>query len=101
MSKPKKILLLVVIGLVGFFIYSYLFKSSNKVEPPLVSSDNASSQIGRDFIVLLAELKAIKLDETFFADPIFLSLHDSTVTIAPQPVGRRNPFAPIGAPDSF
>ena len=49
-------------------------------------------------LVVLGNLHAIHLDDTLFKDPAFASLNDYGVTIALQPVGRHNPFAPIFAP---
>lgn len=53
--------------------------------------------VGQDLLAALALLKTIQLDTSVFADPIFKSLSDWGKTIPPQPVGRRNPFAPLGA----
>ncbi len=64
------------------------------------SSDGLSSvgdsplgdTLGRDLLTLLARLRATELDTSLFADPLFAGLRDFGVAIAPQPVGRRNPF---------
>ncbi len=49
-----------------------------------------------DFVSLLLDLKQISLDTTFLASTVFTSLQDFSRDIAPQAIGRRNPFAPIG-----
>lgn len=53
--------------------------------------------IGRDLLLTLSRLRSTKLDVSIFEDPVFSSLKDFGVEIAPQPVGRRNPFAVFGA----
>ncbi len=101
-SRTKKISIAVVVLIVIFFLYSYLsHRSDSTTDAALTTIDGTDSNIGHEFIALLAKIKAIKLDEGFFTSPTFVSLKDSRVTIAPQPAGRSNPFAPIGAPDSF
>jgi hypothetical protein len=62
-------------------------------------SDVSTSDVtvsGEQMLVALNRLRAISLDPTFFSDPTFLSLVDFGQVISPQPVGRPNPFAPIG-----
>lgn len=52
-----------------------------------------------EFRRLLAALKAIKLDTSFFSDPAYKSLVDPAVLISrPAAYGKSNPFIPIGVP---
>ena len=60
----------------------------------VISEDGEDSQI---FITLLAALRSASFDLDFFNVPEFMSLTDFSVELTPQPVGRRNPFAPLGA----
>ncbi len=48
--------------------------------------------LGRNLIVLLDQLRAIRLDTTFFGRADYASLADWSSQIPPQEVGRRNPF---------
>lgn len=57
----------------------------------------ASALVGQDLLAALALLKTIRLDISVFTNPVFESLSDWGKTITSQPVGRRNPFAPLGA----
>lgn len=61
-----------------------------------VGASPSSAILGRGILNTLSELKSIRLDESVFSDPAFRSLSDFTVPIERQPVGRRNPFAPVG-----
>lgn len=42
------------------------------------------------------EINSIKLDTNFFQSSVFLSLVDFSQTITAQPVGRLDPFSPVG-----
>lgn len=57
----------------------------------------SSAALGEDLLTALALLKTISLDTSVFTDPVFESLSDWGKAIPPQPAGRRNPFAPLGA----
>jgi len=73
-----------------------------------VASDDASltaqnaavvSQASRDteeFLRTLQRLRDIALDQQIFTDLRFQSFADYRKAIVPEPVGRLNPFAPIG-----
>ena len=64
--------------------------------PPLSSSaDSGAASVSKELLVTLTNLRTIRLDDSIFSDPSFISLADYGVTIPPQPVGRRNPFAPL------
>src|SRR3989344_4647536 len=61
-----------------------------------VASDPVELIIGRDMLAALDKMKAVRLDTSFFSNPVYKTLQDFTVQIPKQPVGRRDPFAPIG-----
>ena len=67
------------------------------VLPASPDGGGASAALGQDLLAALALLKTIRLDTSIFSDGVFASLSDWGKTITPQPVGRRNPFAPLGA----
>lgn len=62
------------------------------------SNDNLAAEggsIGQSELALLNQVSTLNIDTTFFSEPSYQSLRDFTVTIAPEPVGRPNPFAPV------
>lgn len=61
-----------------------------------LSATPAGEDIGGDLLVTLGSLHTITLDNSIFKRPDFTSLSDFGTPIAPQPFGRRNPFAPVG-----
>src|SRR3989344_696149 len=50
-----------------------------------------------ELIRSLAALRAVTLDGAIFSNPSFQALRDFSTPITPEPVGRRNPFAPLSA----
>lgn len=113
MQKIKNIIIFIVIALVLFLVYYFFPKlstdktgtvssSSNTTLPNIDGStvntniENKNSAITNDFLVLLSEIKDIKLDGTFFSDSVFSTLHDSSIIlVADGTEGRPNPFAPF------
>lgn len=63
-----------------------------------VTANNAPD---KDFLPLLLSVKNIKLDDSIFTNPAFLSLIDSSIVLTPSgDEGRPNPFAPLGTDTS-
>lgn len=108
MFKNNKIILLVLLGIVGFAGYHYMFKKESVPEGSALVVDtpegeNGEDAIGRELLVTLSKLKSLTLDDTLFKDQVFISLNDFSNPIVPQEVGRNNPFSPISGlsnPDS-
>ncbi|MDP3661441.1 MAG: hypothetical protein Q8R17_01120 [bacterium] len=105
--QNKKVLVLIAVFAI---IVLWLLVFGGSAQTPAVSSSpaapflsvspvaSADAVVGQDLLAALALLKTIQLDTSVFADPIFKSLSDWGKAIPPQPVGRRNPFAPLGVP---
>lgn len=92
-----------IIGLVAIVLVAVVYFAFLRGEDvPLLertgeSSLGASAQADRELLVLLQALESIKLDPKFFDDPVYQSLEDFRVEPAEEPVGRQNPFAPLGS----
>lgn len=80
----------------------FLFLRNKDAEGPALSTSTegvamtASAQADRELLQLLEELSSINLEGSIFNDPLFRSLENFRVEPQPQPVGRDNPFAPVG-----
>lgn len=61
---------------------------------PAAANDPSQDQ---SLVSTLLALRAVTLSGTIFTDASFESLHDNGTTIVPEPVGRDNPFAPLGS----
>lgn len=93
MALLKKNLVPIVIVAAAAGVLYYFFVGGG--ETPLLSTDE-EAPVSQELVVTLGSLRTIKLDDTVFRDPLFLSLSDFGVTIPPAAAGRRNPFAPVG-----
>jgi len=108
-SKIKNIIILVVVAVVLILVYFLFIKKGPVDSTTLTSSSgvpiaqgttntNEVANISEDFISLLLSVKSIKLDDSIFQDPSFISLKDSSITLVQDGnEGRTNPFAPIGS----
>ena len=93
----KKILIAVAAIAILFVLYRAFLGGPDE---PTLSSETPSglpAEQGNDLLSLLLQLKSITLSSEVFSDAAFQSLQDFTVKLTPEPIGRRNPFAPIGA----
>lgn len=95
--KYKNYILGAVVVLLLFVAYSILF--GGKEDNAVLQTQQFSEEtvIDQDLLVTLLQLRSIELDGRIFSDPVFRSLRDFSQSIAPQPVGRNNPFAPLSA----
>jgi len=108
MLKIKNILIFIGVALVLVLAYFFIFKKT-PVQPSLISStgnsvlptntkQGATPEISQDFLTVLLSVKNIKIDDSIFTDPAFLSLNDSTIQLVSDGnEGRQNPFAPLGS----
>jgi hypothetical protein len=55
-----------------------------------------NAQIEYELVSELLRLNSIKLDNRIFTDVAFQSLEDFGQELVPEPIGRVNPFAPVG-----
>lgn len=99
-SQHKLLFLLAIAVIVGGVWYG--LSLSGTPEPLLVTTtpdgSTASAQgSDQEIIGTLLALRAVTLSGSVFADPSFMTLEDHGTTIIPEPVGRQNPFAPLGA----
>jgi hypothetical protein len=113
MPKIKNILIFVAIVAVLAFIFFVFVQPSLSNQASLVSSEGntalpdtgsganptpGATPVAQDFLNLLMSVKTITLNDSIFSTPAFISLHDSSITLTPNPAdqGRLNPFAPLG-----
>ncbi|HEY4511054.1 MAG TPA: hypothetical protein VJG29_01640 [Candidatus Paceibacterota bacterium] len=99
--KKNKLALAGAVALI-ILIGAYLAFRGGNNEELLQSTESGqlSSPVSRELLLTLSDLRNVTLDESLFSDPSFRSLVDFGVEIPLQPVGRRNPFAPLGTAQS-
>lgn len=100
LKRYQNIILGVVLIALAFTVYSYFFTGNTA---PILGTEavTPTTAVDQDLISLLFELKGITLDDSIFADPTFRSLQDFSQALVPEPIGRHNPFAPLGSVSSF
>jgi len=88
----------VIVGLIilAFIGYSFFFTGKDVAPLTAESVDPSQSAVEQELIGLLLELRSIQLDESLFSDRRFKNLKDFNQDIVSEPVGRTNPFAPLG-----
>lgn len=91
----KNIVLIGVVAVAAGLLYYFFFMSSGDTAL-LTSSEDSDSPVSQEILATLGNLRTIKLDNSIFSDPLFISLSDFGVSIPPAAAGRRNPFAPVG-----
>lgn len=96
LKEHKMGILVVVVIVIAFVLYSIFFTGEEDEIITSETSEEASIVVGADLLGMLLELKSLTLDSSVFSNEIFRALVDYSVDLAPQPIGRDNPFAPIG-----
>lgn len=94
LKQNKTIIGGVVVIVLAIVVY-FMYFAGGSSSATLTSSD-ANSVISQNLLVTLQNLHTIKLDDSIFTNPIFVSLTDFGVTIPPENVGRTDPFMPLG-----
>lgn len=84
---------IVLIALAGWYFWGRGSTPTDSIVQ--VSQDPVEAIIGRDLLSALEKMQSVKLDVTFFNEPAYKSLQDTTVEVPKQPIGRRDPFASL------
>ena len=91
------IIILVIIIFGGYFLFFRSDSSSDTSGSLLeVISPTGASVVENDILEMLRQLQTIELDGTIFASPAFTTLRDFSVELTDEPIGRSNPFVPVG-----
>ena len=91
----KTWIILGVVVLVGAAAYFYISGKPSSGSSLDATTQDATGAVGAQVLGLLNQIKSLKIDDTFFSNPVFDTLQDFTVSIPAQSVGRPNPFAPL------
>ena len=93
LKQYSTVISFVVIVAVLYGGYALFFAESTE---PVVEVTEINASPDQDLIALLFELKSIRLDSALFEDQLFKALKDFGRDLVSEPVGRPNPFAPLG-----
>lgn len=82
--------------ILAFVAYSFFAPKGNSGALTVQNVDPAQGVVEQELLSLLLELRSIKLDVSLFADQRFQGLEDFSQDIVSEPIGRTNPFTPLG-----
>jgi hypothetical protein len=91
-SNNKSIIIAVFVFVLALFLYNTFIKPNQAI---ILDSTSAVS-VGEDLLKMSADLNRVNLRTDILSDRGFLLLIDFTAPIAQDPLGRPNPFNPIG-----
>lgn len=94
-KKNKIVLVIVGVLIAGFTWYGMTGGTNSGGDSTLTTEVVSQSAEERAVLDSLLQLRSIQLTGTIFTDPAFASLRDFRTDIVSEPVGRRNPFAPL------
>jgi hypothetical protein len=92
LKQNKTVIGVCVAAVAALVIYVMYFSGGSSAT---LSSSSSVSTASQNILVTLQDLNTIKLDDSIFTNPVFLSLTDFGVTIPLENVGRSDPFAPL------
>lgn len=98
----NKITLVILGGLLVGVIAWYTLAGQEEAPGLLQETSVEAGQVSaeeRAILDTLFQLRAIELAGTIFTNPAFTALRDFRTEIVAEPIGRRNPFAPL-TPDT-
>lgn len=96
-SLLKNIFFALALAVILWLGYKLFFAEDDASRTAL--NAEVASQAARDtqeFLQTLQQLRDIELSQQIFTDARFQSFVDHRQAVVPEPVGRLNPFAPIG-----
>lgn len=96
-KKYKTLILIIGIAIIAGAAYTILSGEGDDALLVAESPNNTASAEESNLLSFLLDLRQVVLDESIFSDPVFKSLEDFGQELTAEPVGRDNPFAPIGS----
>jgi hypothetical protein len=96
-QKKSKKNMFIIIGMlaVAGIAYFYYSGSNSQTASSFNQTTDEGQQAGAMVLNLLNQIQSLKIDNSLFKDPAYLTLQDYTVQIPEIPIGRTNPFAPL------
>lgn len=99
-AQHKLAIIGVVIVVVGGIWYGLTKQSAPPALLTTVTTATGSptnDTADQELVATLLTLRAVTLSGTILQDPAFTGLKDFGTTIVAEPIGRQNPFAPLGS----
>lgn len=93
-SISKKNIIVIGVIIVVLVAAAYFYFHRDNSSDALLTTGNTTT-VDNDLLNALHQLRSLKLDNSIFSNPVWLSLGDFGKVISPQPLGRPNPFSPL------
>lgn len=95
-SLLKNIFFAAALALILWFGYRVFFSGDAAIPGLDAQVVSEASRDSQQFLKTLQQLRGIEFRQEIFGDGRFRSFTDQRQPILAEPVGRQNPFAPIG-----
>ena len=93
--QKNKIIIGILVVIIAAFAWFGLSDQQPSTSLLTSESRNDTAVADQEILRVLLDMRSIRLDSSIFENPAFASLRDFGREIIPEPVGRRNPFAPV------
>ena len=96
-NQNNKLYAILLVVIIIAFAWYFFFREKPSQDLALLELESGpSSATTFEILSTLNQVRNLKIDSEFFRSQAYQSLVDYNVEIIPQPIGRQNPFAPIG-----
>ena len=96
----KNIIGVIIVLILAFLGYGYFVKNSSNEDSKSAETLTATLPddfLGKEIFEMYNSLQAINFNSKVFESPVLARLEDLTSALPVIPIGRDNPFAPLGA----
>ena len=94
--ERQNILVAVLVIIILITAYIWYNHVQSRPSEAVTRSSEGAIPAAKELLVLLQQLERVRIDTSFFEDPVYKSLIDLTPQIViPEVRGRINPFAPL------
>lgn|SRR3989338_11599610 len=94
LNKNRKIIGAVVIVVLAFFLYKFL--AGSQAAPLPDAPGLSATEANVDLLKMAQDISAVNYQSDLFSTPGYRQLVDFSAPLAPQAIGRANPFDIIG-----
>lgn len=84
-----------IAAIVAVSAIAYFYWTGGQLTPTTLVQASPVDAVNAKTSAQSNQLNGLQIDPRLFSDPVFTSLHDYTIPVPAQDVGRANPFAPI------
>lgn len=97
MTRTTQIIAVLFILIAGYILWDIMAKAPEVQDFSSEVTATASGVEDAKTLETLINMRSLRLDGRIFESPAFQALVNTERQIIPEPVGRQNPFAPVGS----